>query len=194
MISKAMVFLKDQLNAHLKTKAGAASGAAQDKVVFIGGDKMNPITFESEAVSALLVNIEEERVLRGADPYTRTSSDSSQKVYPDVRMNLYVLFVPGFERYEHNLGYLSSIIGYFQNHRVLDHQNAPTLDSSIEKLVVELITLPLSEQSRMWRALRVPYHPCALYKVKMVVFRDEDAMPTGLITDKDLREDQRVSS
>ena len=39
------------------------------------------------------------------------------------------------------------------------------------KLVMELITLPFSEQNEVWSSLRVPYHPSVLYKAKMIVYR-----------------------
>ena len=45
---------------------------------------------------------------------------------------------------------------------------------NIERLVIELVTLPFSQQNEIWSALRVAYHPSVLYKVKMVVFQDED--------------------
>jgi len=184
MISETLLFLKNQLNAHLKAKAGVVSlDPIADKVVLIDGDR-DVITFQSEAVSALLINIEEERALRNADPYTRTVADSSQKIYPDIRLNLYVLFVARFKQYDEGLSYLSSVIGYFQNHRVLDRQNAPALDDRIEKLLVELVTLPFPAQSEIWKALRISYHPSVLYKVKMLVFRDEDATSGAEITDK----------
>ena len=86
-------------------------------------------------------------------------------------MNLYVLFVARYKQYEDALSYLSQIIQYFQNNRVFDHQSAPELSDDIEKLVMELITLPFSEQNEVWSSLRVPYHPSVLYKAKMIVYR-----------------------
>nr|VFK36483.1 MAG: Protein of unknown function (DUF4255) [Candidatus Kentron sp. SD]VFK77806.1 MAG: Protein of unknown function (DUF4255) [Candidatus Kentron sp. SD] len=186
MIDEALIFLKNQVNAHIDPKAGATPGVADDKVVLIDGEK-TPVTFQPEAISLLLVNIAEERVLREADPYSRAAGGGSQKVFPDIPLYLYVLFAARFKKYSEGLGHLSSIIGYFQNHRVLDRQNAPTLDSRIEKLVMELVSLPFCEQADMWSGLRSSYRPSVLYKASMVVFRDEDGTPTTRITDKELR-------
>lgn len=69
------------------------------------------------------------------------------------------------------------IIQYFQHNRRFNQHNAPTLDEEIEQLVMELTTLPFSEQNEIWNALRSPYLPSVLYKVRMIVFRDEEAMP-----------------
>lgn len=189
MISEVLNLLKDHLDAYLKAKSGSTAGdPGEPKVVFVDGEKMDPITFKLGAVSALLINIEEENTLRPADPYTRVAADGTrQKVNPDIRMSLYVLFVVRFKQYEKGLRYLSQIIQYFQNHRVLNHQNAPDLSDKIEQLIMELTTLSFSEQNEMWNALRTTYHPSVLYKIKMMVFRDEDAITMTEIKEKTLR-------
>jgi hypothetical protein len=189
VISDILIFLKNRLNAYLQTKWGwNPEESREDHVVFIDGERMDPLTFQLGAVSTLLINIEEENVLRLPDPYMRVYPDGiREQVQPDIRLNLYVLFVARFKQYEDALHYLSVIIQYFQNHRVLNHHNAPELDERIEKLVIELITLPFAEQNEVWNALRTTYHPSVLYKVKMVVFRDEDAEIVTAMGDQNLR-------
>jgi len=186
MISKALVFLKNQLNAHLNVKSGTLHGTAEEVVVFVDDDKMDPINFKVQAVSALLINIEEEKTLRDPDRYACRSTDGDpQKTQPDIRLNLYVLFAVRFKQYEDGLSNLSLIIRYFQQHRVFNHQNAPELSDDIEQLVMELITLPLPEQNDLWNALRTTYHPSVLYKVKMVVIRDEEVVATPTVNKTD---------
>ncbi len=175
MISDALVFLKNQLTTHLKS-ISKPDEPWEEKVVFLDGDKMDPVSFKLNAVTVLLINLERENSLRSADPYTRTLANGSlQKVQPEIRLNLYVLFVARFKEYEKGLSYLSTIIKFFQSHQVLNQQNAPELKETIEQLVIELITLPFSEQNEVWSALRTTYHPSVLYKVKMLVFTDEEA-------------------
>ena len=189
MISDTLVFLKNQLNTYLKSISGIKPDESwEDKVVFLDGEKMDPVSFKLGAVTVLLVNLERENTLRAADPYTRTLVDGSlQKVRPEIRLNLYVLFVARFKQYEQGLSYLSAIIKYFQSHQLLNQQNAPELDESIEQLSIELITLPFSEQNEVWSALRTTYHPSVLYKVKMLVFRDEEAGAVSEVKEKILR-------
>lgn len=175
MLDKVLVFLKDHLNQHLRPGADLASGETQEKaVVFVDGEKLDPITFKLGAISALLINVEEENALRSPTPYQSVSpTGDTIRINPDIRMNLYVLFVARYKRYESGLAQLSAVIRHFQSHRVFDQQNAPELGADIEKLVMELVTLPLPEQNDLWNALRTTYHPSVLYKVSMVVFRDE---------------------
>ena len=176
MIDDALIFLRDHLNTYL-SQADSPAEAPKPRVVFVGGDRMDPLTFTVGAVSALLVNIEEENSLRPPDLYRRTSpAGAAQKAQPEIRLNFYVLFVAHFNLYEDSLKYLSLVIQHFLDYRLLDHQNAPELSEKIEKLVVELVTLPFSEQNEVWSALRVTYHPSVLYKVRMVVFQGEDVV------------------
>jgi hypothetical protein len=174
MIGEVLVFLRDRLNDYIQAMSGAPTpDAAEDQVLLIDGEKMDPIEFRLGAITALLINIEQETTQRNADPYRVTAADGTpQRVQPEVRLNLYVLFVSRYKVYEQGLDGLSKVIRCFQTHRVFDHDNAPALSANVEKLVLELVTLPLSEQNEIWSALRVSYHPSVLYRVRMIVFRD----------------------
>ena len=176
MIGEVFLLLVKQLNAYLNSRTGwSPEQAAEVRVTLPDGELMDPIRFKLGAVTALLINLEEETTLRGADAYRRTQGDgASVRVQPEIRMALYVLFVARFKQYDEGLRYLSLIIQYFQGHRLLDHQNAPDLSPKIDKLVCELVTLPFSEQNEVWNALRTTYHPSVLYKVNLVVFRDDE--------------------
>lgn len=178
MIDKVLVFLRARLDAYLRAQSTVTSDAQSEKVVFVDGKALNSLEFPVEAVSLLLINVEEERALRAADPYSRVTGDGSrQNVQPDIRLNLYLLFVARSE-YAHAWGYLSHVIEYFQTHRVLDQESAPDLDDGIDRLTMELITLDFSAQNEVWNALRVTQHPAVLYKVQLVVFSDQRAMPS----------------
>ncbi|MBN2133897.1 MAG: DUF4255 domain-containing protein [Sedimentisphaerales bacterium] len=58
----------------------------------------------------------------------------------------------------------------------MHHQNAPDPSDRIEPLIMELTVLSFCRQNGMWNALRTTYRPSVLYRVKMVAFRDEDAV------------------
>jgi hypothetical protein len=188
MIGDVLVFLKDRLDGQLRARLGSAEEAAGDKVVFLEGDKMDPVSFKLGAVTLLLINVEEERVLRAPDPYSRLAPDGTRvTANPDIRVNLYVLFVARFKQYEQAWRHLSEIIKYFQVYRSLDHHNAPELGSSIEKLTLELVTLDFSGQNEVWNALRTTYHPSLLYRVKLIVFRDAEVTQPAAVRDHDIR-------
>lgn len=181
MIAKAIKFLLGRLNATLPRES--TGGPVEDLFVYAGTSNDERVVFKADAVSVALVRIGEETALRQPDRYANLSADGMrQKVEPEIRLNLFVLFVARFpDDYSLSLHHLSLVIRYFQNHRVFNHQNTPDLDSDIPQLVLELVTPTFSEQNEIWGALRTAYQPSALYKVRMVVFRDEDAQPLATI-------------
>ncbi|MEC4678457.1 MAG: DUF4255 domain-containing protein [Nitrospirota bacterium] len=189
MIGEVLVFLKNHLNAKLSVGSGFSVDEVQeDQVVFVDGEKMDPIVFKLGAVSVLLLNVEEENTLRPADPYRAVADDGTIfKVQPEIRMNLYVLFVARYKQYEQGLSTLSNIIQYLQKNRVLNHHNAPELSETIEKLIMELTTLPFAQQNEIWNALRTTYHPSVLYKVKMVTIQDDSPIQSIISQEKTLR-------
>jgi hypothetical protein len=187
MINDVLTFLKNNLNAHMSA-GGKPSDAQEDQVVFLVGQNMDSLNFKLGAISVIMINLEQENVLRAPDLYTRTMPDGTvQKVQPEIRLNLYVLFVAHYQQYEDSLRNLSAIIQYFQNHRVFGQHDSPELSDNIDQLVVELATQSFSEQNEVWGSLRLPYHPSVLYKVKMIVFQDEAAKDMPAITDKTIR-------
>lgn len=177
MIADAVGFLRDRLNKAIPRDP--SGGPAEEVFVYVGTAKEDSVTFKADSVSVLLIRLEEETTLRPPDLYARVSAEGvRQKVAPEIRTNLYVLFVARFaEDYSRSLYYLSRVIQYFQSHRVFDQDNSPDLKQGISQMILELVTPSFSEQNEIWGALRVAYQPCALYRVKMIVFSDEAGQP-----------------
>lgn len=170
MIADTLVLLKNLLNSHFRSL-----NITEDCVVFIDGQqKPDTISFKSDSVTMLLYNIEQEALLRQGDPFARVTDDgAAQRVQPNINLNLSVLFVANFRQYEHGLFFLSSLIQYFQANNYLNHQNTRKLHAAIDRLVIELTSLSMSQQSELWGMLRSGYLPSVAYKVKTLVFRSD---------------------
>ena len=178
MIDRALLFLRDELNAHLARAGGGAGAGLEDPVTLVDGDKLDPLTLKTGAINALLVNLEQDMIMRRDDPFLTTLSDGSiVRARPDIRLNLWILFIARFHAYEAGLAGLSSVLEFFQANPVFDGRSSPALDPGIDRLQVELHTLPLSEQNDLWGSLRLGYHPSLLFKVRMIIVRDTDALP-----------------
>lgn len=194
MIGDVLCLLRDRLNAHLGASLpDAEPDSAEERVQLIDGEKSDPVEFRLNAITVLLVNIEQENSQRSADPYLRTPGESNlRKLQPEIRLNLYVLFVARFKVYEQGLNQLSQVIRFLLSHRALDHVNAPALSPQIDKLVLELVTQPMSEQNEIWSALRISYHPSVLFRVRMLVFRDAQGAAVPQISQALVRTSQRA--
>jgi hypothetical protein len=176
MIDLVLSFLQDRLNQALPR---APHGEPQEALcVYVGTDKDDTVSFKPDALSMLLVRIEEETSLRPPDRYARAGADGTrQRVEPEIRLNLWVLLVARFPDYLAGMRHLSRVIAYFQNHRVFNPDNAPDLGAGLQQVLLDLVTPTFSEQNEIWGALRTAYLPSLLYKVRLVVFEDGDPRP-----------------
>lgn len=174
MIAETLNFLRRHLDERLRVELGGSQDdATGDRVVFIDGDKLEPISFQLNAVTVLLINVEEERLLRSPDLYVRTNDDGTrQRVQPDIRLVLYVLFVARFKKYDAGWQHLSKILEHLQSNRVFDQASAPDLPPGMDRLILELVTLDFAAQNEVWNALRTTHHPSLLYRVKLLAYRD----------------------
>lgn len=184
MINEVLLLLRDVVNAHLSASLGLSSVQGdQGQVVFLDSEKIESMDFKLGAVTLLLTNIEQEHSLRPGDPYRVTLADgTAQRVMPPIHLNLQVLFVCRFKDYLQSLRCMSLILQLFQRHRVLDHGNAPALSDRIDKIMMELHTVPMSELQGLWGLLRTAYLPSLIYRARMVVFQDEDGSALPLVT------------
>lgn len=185
MIADVLNFLRKHLDERLRIdRGGSQDDARGERVVFVDGDKMDPISFQLDAVSLVLINVEEERILRSADLRVRQNEDGTrQRVQPDIRLMLYVLFVARFKKYDMAWEHLSAILEHLQSTPVFDPTGAPELPAGVEKLIIELVTLGFAEQNEVWGALRTTSHPSLLYRVKLLAYRDQRPAQTTEISD-----------
>ena len=179
MMDQALEFLRNDTNAHFRNIAHDPSAPTEDRSPFPKSDKTDQGIFQLGAVTLALINVEQEHTLRAANPYQRSQADgAAYQVRPDIRINLCVLFVARLVAYADSLAQLSRIISYYQSRPVLDEQTAPLLPPAISRLTLELITLPLSEQKELWTALNCVLQPSLLYRVRMLVFEDQQMTMT----------------
>lgn len=174
MIHTTLGILKDKLNEYFGLKTEADSNLIQ----FIDSNNNDPLTFTNNAVTPFLINISEDRKFRNPDLYSGKVHDGIRtQVNPEIRIELLVLFVSKFNDYSQSLKFLSYVITFFQANRVFTQQNTPELfDENIEKLTIELVTLPLEEQNQVWHSLNTSYLPSVLYRVRLLSFLEDSTI------------------
>ncbi|MEM0999646.1 MAG: DUF4255 domain-containing protein [Bacteroidota bacterium] len=176
MIDNALNTIRTQLNTYFKN----LGEAPDDKVVYIDSSQPDDARFPLNKVSLALINIEEDRTLRQSDQWAGTLHNGVVVgKNPDVRIQLLLLFVARFTNYEQAMKSLSQIIRFFQAHRVFTATEAPTLDADIDRLLMELQTMPIAQQNELWNAMRSSYHPSMAYKLSLLTYRDNMHMELG---------------
>jgi len=177
MIHTVLNVLKEKLNEYFRIK----TALDEDLVKYIESSANDPISFTNNAVTPFLINVSEDRTLRKPDQYIGVTQNGIRtQVNPEVRIELLVLFVSKFSDYSQALNFLSYVIKCFQVNRIYTPQNSPDLSTDkIEKMVMELVTLPLEEQNQVWHSLNTSYLPSVLYKVRLISYLDEESIELG---------------
>lgn len=184
MIDLALDFLTRQVNTYLRMKLDPSSNAnfiQLSNISHFGQDEDVGIDAASQNAFLSLINIEEDRISKSQEGFVRKETTVVYK-NPKIFLNLYALFSVNLSTYSEALKRLSLIIQFFQYRFVFDTTNSPSLDSRIEKLIVEMYTLSFEQSNQMWGTLGGKYLPSVLYKVRMVGI-EEDAIDAeaGLI-------------
>ena len=174
MIDSAVTQVAGQLNEFLKRHANVAYDIVRtSNLVEQNG---NVVTDTENKVVVFLVNIEKEtlpfKATGGRASGVARFADSS----PSVHLNLSVMFAANFSgrHYPDALKFLSNTVSFFQRQPLFDHANTPELDSRIDRLVMEIENLTLTDLSNLWGIISGSYVPSILYKMRMVTFDARD--------------------
>ena len=181
MIASVFTTLEKEIDAYiaqqksllqLQSSQSLVDEIPEDYVSLLEGEVSDDmVRFQMDRISALLLNVEEEQTLRAADRYSRVNQEGIREPqFPSIRLNLYILFVFTYQNYKTCMTMLDWVIRFFQQRPIMEGTAYPDLDKGIDKLLVELITLPFAEQNEVWNALRSAYRPSLLYRFKMLVF------------------------
>jgi hypothetical protein len=117
-----------------------------------------------------LVNIERDTLPHRGTTHSGTSLGRMGQSPEPLYLNLLLMFAANFSgsNYVEALKFISATVAFFQGRPVLDHQSSPDLDPRIERLVLEIENLALSDLSNLWSILSGKYVPSVLYRVRMV--------------------------
>ncbi len=174
IIAKTISFLTAELNRFLLLKMNVLSNPA-----IVMGNVSKAIEDNSSGTASLanqlvvsLVNIEEDRIAKTQENYTRTDSTTLYS-NPPLRLNLYILIAANKTDYNRSLEMLGLVMQYFQQYAVITKTTHPNLDSSIEKLLIELYSLNFEQVNHLWSTLGGKYMPSVLYRVRQVIIQED---------------------
>lgn len=168
----------------MKGKLEEELASFQSNIVHLPeGGAGESLSFEQDGLYLVIVNLEQDETNRAPNPYQRRVGEKVYAVKPDIHLNVYILIVASYNDYLGNLNALGKVISFFQQHRVfridiqqlsnkVDSKGKPLAEQhTIDKLHVDIVTLPFAQQNEVWNALRTHYRPSVLLKLRMVVFR-----------------------
>jgi hypothetical protein len=168
MIDTAINHIASNVNQHLMR----TFGLNEDVVVVsnILEQDGTIATHVNNKIVVSLVNIEKESVPLNNVGHAPATAMRRTVANPPVYVNLYLMFASYFSgsNYQEGLKFISNTIHYLQGQSVYDQHNSPELDRNIDKLVMDIHNLDITDLSNLWGVLSGKYLPSVLYKVRMV--------------------------
>lgn len=196
MIHNALNFIAQEINRYLNN----AAGTANDKLVVVTSIVSNgDLAIPGKTIGLTLMNIEEDRVAKDQRVTVKNALGEIESRNPDIYLNLFILISANFdaadtedptEDYLEGLKQLSQIITFFQGKNVFTQANSPLLaliDSSIERLSVELFSFNFEQMNHFWSIVGHSYLPSVLYKIRMITIQENvQLVPDGIVTNVEL--------
>jgi hypothetical protein len=178
MIDLALIFLNTQLDNYLRAKLDPADSSPFVQLANIAwndSETSASATGANGSSSAFitLVNIEEDRISKSPEGYSRMSNNSIVYKNPKIFLNLFLLFSVNLSSYPESLKRLSYIIQFFQYKNVFTTLNSPGLPAGVEKLILDLSTLSFQDMNNLWGILGSKYLPSVMYKLRLIKISEE---------------------
>ncbi|HEY2348978.1 MAG TPA: DUF4255 domain-containing protein [Puia sp.] len=129
-----------------------------------------------------LINVEENRISRDPVNFVRVGTSLLQK-NPAVHLNLTIMFTAlrSETAYGTALQNLQRVIRFLQSKYVFDHDNTPSLDPGIERLILEMITISFEQLNQLWAVLGGKYLPSVIYRMRMITIDSITNQPADLV-------------
>jgi Pvc16 N-terminal domain len=178
MIDKALKFLTDEMNNYLDLQNGSSLTDQMIILTNVANDA-GGWAIPAQKMGVSLINIEEEKVFKDQQTQFRNAAGEFEQYNPEIKLNLYMLVCANFvsengdDKYEQGLKQLSRIVSCFQGKNVFTPDNSPTMDPSLQKLIVELYSYSFEQQYNFWTILGAKYLPSVLYKVRLLAFQEK---------------------
>lgn len=182
MLDAAITFLAGEVNAHLRKRGVLVQPEDMVLPCTLVNDKGEWVLPEQK-IGLMLINIEEERVLREQLPERVYLDGAHVVLQPALKLNLTILFAARFatnaEGYKKALNFLSHVLTFFQAHPAFSADSSPALDAHIARLNLELVSPGPEQLNQTWAYLGSKYLPSAIYRVRMVTLQDVEPAAVG---------------
>jgi len=169
VIYETLKFLNEEVNKYLSLKMGILA-EPRLKIGNVSLALDNTLTGENSLAGKAilsLVNVEEDKVAKQQENYSRGDSATLYKS-PPLYLNLYVLFSINKPEYDDCLKWLGHIMQFFQHQQVFTPVTHPNLDPKIPKVIVDLFSLSFEQVNHLWSTLGGKYMPSVLYKIRQI--------------------------
>jgi hypothetical protein len=171
MLSKALEWIQDVLDQHLKNRF-----ALDETCVIINNltdtQGQTPPTNKNKLVVSL-INIEKESARPFYNRYEKLPGGQFADIPVSGRFNLDLMLSAGFDDYKEALKFLETGMALFQVCPCWDKTRFSNIPAGITRLDFETEKISYHQMQSLWTAMGAKYQPSIVYKVRMLTLNDE---------------------
>lgn len=177
MIDKALRYVVSELNDYFYAVLPPLAPASTDRERVVAASlfdldgKVN--TNAKDRVVAQVVNVQEDRVYHSVDVYKRRDDGTGELMRPEIKVNVFVLFVANIADYAEATKMLSWVMAFFQHRNSFEYSAIAGLTDRPGHFTFELYSMSFEQQNHLWGALGAKYMPSVMFKLGIVDIRDE---------------------
>jgi hypothetical protein len=172
MLDVLLIHVRDLLNQSMRNQYGTY----ENKVVvsnLLDNSASNYAELENRIV-CFLFGIQQENSLKNTSGRSGSAAAGFLDKSTPLYLNLQLIFSANFKNknYIEGLNYLSQIISFFHQNRVIFLSNIQGIPQKMDKVTFDMCNLGYDEMSQVWSAVGSKVLPSVIYKVGLVVFDD----------------------
>lgn len=120
-----------------------------------------------------LTNVEQDKTYHSLNIHKKTQNGNSQIIKPEIKVNLYFLFIANFTNYNESLKNISRVISFFQHRNSFDISTNKAFPNNTAHISFELCSQSFEQQNHVWGMLGGKYIPSVMYKAGILDIQDE---------------------
>jgi hypothetical protein len=173
MIGTTISYISKRVDSHLRmVNQKDKDGSSPPLAALIDGAQLDPLVLPLGTISLLVVDVNEDRQFRDADRFQRRINTAEsiriENHYPDLHLDIGLIFVAKFKDYDRAWNQLAHVIGFFQQHPCFDAQHDLDLPNGIGRLAAEFCPQSLKQIIDLWSALKISPHPAVMYRFRLL--------------------------
>lgn len=126
-----------------------------------------------DKVVASVVNVQEDRVYHSVDVFKRREDGTNEMIRPEIRVNIFLLFVANLADYAQAMKMISRVIAFFQHRPSFAYADIAALADRDGRFSFELASLTFEQQNHLWGSLGAKYMPSVVFKLGIVDIHDD---------------------
>ena len=159
MINDALIFIAKEMNDYFRDVIGISEDCV---IVSAINNRDGTITVNTENKIVITVaNIEADIIKNNIGIHNRSLPDAAGV----ENLNIYIVIAASYTNYNESLQFIFNAITFLKQNTIFIPSQTNDLNKAIDKIIIEMVNMPMENVGHLWSALKASYMPSAIYKV-----------------------------